>query len=41
MLITYVCWALIHEKVDGDLDYLEVGPIVHSRWLTLGYGILR
>ena len=25
-------------KVD---NYLEVGPIVHSRWLTLGCRILR
>ena len=27
--------------VDSDLQYLKVGPIVHSRWLTLGCRILR
>ena len=26
--------------VDSDLQYLKVGPIVHSRWLTLGCRIL-
>ena len=35
-----ICWALIHGNVDDDLAYLEVGPIVHSRWLTLGCRIL-
>ena len=27
--------------VDSDLQYLKVGSIVHSRWLTLGCPILR
>ena len=36
-----IYWELMHEKVDDDLAYLEVGPIVHSRWLTLGCRILR
>ena len=31
----------IHGKLDDDLAYSEVGPIVHSRWLTLGCRILR
>ena len=26
---------------DSDLQYLKVGPIVHSRWLTLGCRIFR
>ena len=36
-----IYWASIHGKVDNDLACLEVGPIVHLRWLTLGCGILR
>ena len=31
-----ICWALIHGKVNDDLAYVEVGPIVHSTWLILG-----
>ena len=33
--------AIIGEVVDNDLQYLKVGPIVHSRWLILGCRILR
>ena len=33
--------AVIERVVDSDLQYLKVGPIVHSRWLTLGCRILR
>ena len=36
-----IYWAFIHKKVDDDLAYVEVGSIVHSRWLTLGCRILR
>ena len=36
-----IYWAFIHGKVDDDLAYVEVGPIVYSRWLTLGCRILR
>ena len=40
-----MCWAIIQGNADDDLAYLEVGPVVHSRWLTLGcsaefYGIM-
>ena len=36
-----ICSAIIMGVVDSDLQYLKVGPIVHSRWLTLGCRILR
>ena len=36
-----ICSAVIEGVVDSDLQYLKVGPIVHSRWLTLGCRILR
>ena len=36
-----IFWALIHGEVYDDLVYFEIGPIVHSRWLTLGCRILR
>ena len=36
-----MCSAVIEVVVDSDLQYLKVGPIVHSRWLTLGCRILR
>ena len=36
-----ICWAVILGDVDDDLHLIEVGPIVHSRWLTLGCRILR
>ena len=29
------CWAVIHGKVDDDVMYLEVGLIVHLKWLSL------
>ena len=35
-----IYWAFIHGKVDDDLAYVEVGPIVHLRWLTLECRIL-
>ena len=28
-----ICSAIIMGVVDSDLQYLKVGPIVHSRWL--------
>ena len=34
-------WAINNGVVEDDLPYLEVGPIVHSRWLTLECKILR
>ena len=36
-----ICSAVNMGVVDSDLQYLKVGPIVHSRWLTLGCRILR
>ena len=36
-----ICLAIILGTIDNDLRYLQVGPIVHSRWLTLGCRILR
>ena len=36
-----ICMAVMIGSVDEDLQYLEVGPIVHSRWLTLASRILR
>ena len=36
-----ICKAVMAGSVESDLQYLEIGPIVHSRWLTLGCRILR
>ena len=36
-----ICLAIITGNFDDDLQYLEVGPVVHSRWLTLNCRILR
>ena len=36
-----VCLAINMGVVDSDLQYLKVGSIVHSRWLTLDCRILR
>ena len=36
-----ICKAVMAGSVESDLQYLEIGPIVHSKLLTLGYGILR
>ena len=36
-----ICTAIAKGYVDADLALLEIGPIVHSRWLTLAYRILR
>ena len=36
-----ICLAIITGNCDDDLQYLEVGPVVHSRWLTSGCRILR
>ena len=36
-----ICIAVMTGLVENDLQYLEIGPIVHSRWLTLGSKILR
>ena len=33
--------SIIHGALDSDLQLLEVGPLCHSRWLTLGCRILR
>ena len=35
-----ICWAVILHEIDYDLSVLEVGPVVHSQWLTLGCHIL-
>ncbi|KAB7500854.1 hypothetical protein Anas_10986 [Armadillidium nasatum] len=36
-----ICCSIITGDVDDDLALLEVGPINHSRWLTLACRILR
>ena len=36
-----ICWSIIHVALDPDLQLLEVGPLCHSRWMTLGFQILR
>lgn len=36
-----ICWAVILGHVDIDLELLEIGPMFHSRWLTLACRILR
>ena len=36
-----IYWSIIHRALDSDLQLLEVGPLCHSRWLTLGCRILR
>ena len=36
-----ICTAVMTGLVENDLQYLEIAPIVHSRWLTLGCRILR
>ena len=36
-----ICWSIIHRALDPDLQLLEVGPLCHSRWLSLGWRILR
>ena len=38
----YNIWlAIVTGKLDSDFSMVEVGPIVHSRWLTLACRILR
>ena len=36
-----ICLAVVTGIVDDDLQYMAVGPVVHSRSLTLGCQILR
>ena len=36
-----MCWATITGEVDEDLSHLEIGPLNHSRWLTLACRLLR
>ena len=36
-----ICSAIIMGVVDSDLQYVKVGLIVHSLWLTLGGRIFR
>ena len=36
-----ICSAVILGSVDANLEFLEVGGLNHSRWLTLGCRILR
>ena len=31
-----ICSAVMLESVDANLEFLEVGGLNHSRWLTLG-----
>ena len=36
-----ICMAVMVDSMDEDLYFLEVGAIVHSRWLTFACRILR
>ena len=36
-----MCWAIITGEVDEDLSHLQIGPLNHSRWLTLACRVLR
>ena len=36
-----ICAAVMSGKVTTDLQLLEIGPLCHSRWLTLAARILR
>ena len=36
-----ICSAVMLESLDANLEFLEVGGLNHSRWLTLGCRILR
>ena len=36
-----ICSAVMLGSVDANLQFLEVGGLNHSGWLTLGYRILR
>ena len=36
-----ICWSVICGDVDNDLRLYDIGPLVHSRWLTLACKILR
>ena len=36
-----ICWSVICGEVDDDLRLHDIGPLVHSRWLTLARRILR
>ena len=36
-----ICTAVMIDSIEPDLQYLEVGPIANSRWLTLACRILR
>ena len=36
-----MCSAVMLGSVDANLEFLEVGELNHSRWLTLGCRILR
>ena len=36
-----ICLAVSKESIEKDIQYLKVGPIVHSRWITLACRILH
>ena len=36
-----ICWCVILGEVDENIQCLEIGPLYHARWLTLGCRILR
>ena len=36
-----ICSAVMLGSVDANLEFLEVGGLNHSRWLTIGCRILR
>ena len=36
-----ICWCVILGEVDKNIQYLEIGPLYHARWLKLGTLILH
>ena len=36
-----ICMGVMTGEIPEDLSWMEVGPLCHSRWLTLGCRILR
>ena len=36
-----ICWSVICDKVNNDLQLHGIWPLVHSRWLTLACRILH
>jgi len=36
-----ICWEIIQGNNETDIQFLEIGELCHSRWLTLGCRLLR